>query len=62
MVVSFHELAERELNHAAQYYDLEQPGLGAAFGADVRHCSFITSGPTTISPPLVKRGTKSVAC
>jgi hypothetical protein len=39
MVVSFHELAERELNDAAQYYDLEQPGLGATFIADVRHCT-----------------------
>ena len=39
MVVSFHELAERELNDAAQYYDREQPGLGAAFIADVRRCT-----------------------
>jgi hypothetical protein len=31
MVLSFHQLAERELNDAAQYYDREQPGLGAAF-------------------------------
>jgi hypothetical protein len=30
MVVSFHELAESELNDAAQYYDREQPGLGTA--------------------------------
>ena len=27
----FHRLAEYELNEAAQYYDLEDPGLGAAF-------------------------------
>ena len=27
----FHRLAEYELNEAAQYYDLEEPGLGAAF-------------------------------
>ena len=39
MVVSFHELAERELNDAAQYYDREQAGLGAAFIADVRRCT-----------------------
>jgi hypothetical protein len=26
----FHRLAEYELNEAAQYYDLEEPGLGAA--------------------------------
>lgn len=39
MVLSFHELAERELNDAAQYYDREQAGLGAAFIADVRRCT-----------------------
>jgi len=26
--VAVHRLAERELNEAAQYYDLESPGLG----------------------------------
>jgi plasmid stabilization system protein ParE len=36
MILSFHELAERELDDAAQYYDREQTGLGAAFIADVR--------------------------
>jgi hypothetical protein len=30
----FHRLAEYELNEAAQYYDLEEPGLGAAFLED----------------------------
>lgn len=39
MVVSFHDLAERDLNDAALYYDQEQPGLGATFIADVRHCT-----------------------
>ena len=39
MVVSFHELAERELIDAAEYYDREQPGLGAAFLADVQRCT-----------------------
>jgi len=29
--VSFHPLAERELNDAARYYDIESPGLGSAF-------------------------------
>lgn len=27
----FHRLADRELNEAARYYELESPGLGAAF-------------------------------
>ncbi|MEW6574260.1 MAG: hypothetical protein AB1374_11575 [Bacillota bacterium] len=29
--VSFHPAAEDELNEAAAFYDLESPGLGAAF-------------------------------
>ena len=29
--VSFHPLAERELNDAARYYDIESRGLGSAF-------------------------------
>jgi len=37
--VTFNELAERELNDAAQYYEHEQPGLGAAFIAEVRRCT-----------------------
>jgi plasmid stabilization system protein ParE len=36
--VAFNELAERELNDAAQYYEHEQPGLGVAFIAEVRRC------------------------
>ena len=35
---SFHRLAERELNEAAQYYDSESPGLGAAFLHEVQRC------------------------
>ena len=34
----FHRLAEHELNEAAQYYDLEDPGLGAAFLEEVDRC------------------------
>ena len=33
-----HRLAERELNEAAQYYDLENPGLGSSFLAEVDRC------------------------
>jgi toxin ParE1/3/4 len=39
MDISFHELAERELNDAAQYYEREHEGLGAAFIADVQRCT-----------------------
>lgn len=36
--VSFHRLAEREMNEAAQYYELERPGLGSAFLNEVQRC------------------------
>ncbi|MEX2661452.1 MAG: type II toxin-antitoxin system RelE/ParE family toxin [Vicinamibacterales bacterium] len=39
MTASFHELAEDELNDAAEYYDRQQSGLGAAFIADVERCA-----------------------
>ena len=35
---SFHDLADRELNEAAQYYELETPGLGLAFVNEVEKC------------------------
>lgn len=35
---AFHRLAERELDEAAHYYDLEAPGLGSAFLNDVVQC------------------------
>jgi toxin ParE1/3/4 len=35
---SFHELADRELNEAAQYYELETPGLGKTFVNEVERC------------------------
>lgn len=38
MRVSFHALAERELNDAAQYYERERQGLGAAFLAEIGRC------------------------
>jgi plasmid stabilization system protein ParE len=38
VIVSFHPLAERELNDAAQYYEMESPGLGAAFLSEVERC------------------------
>ena len=46
MKVSFNPWAERELNDAAQYYELESPGLGAAFLSEVeRACTAITEYP-----------------
>ena len=34
----FHQLADRELNEAAQYYELENPGLGSSFLKEVDRC------------------------
>ena len=53
MLVTFNELAERELNDAAGYYEHEQPGLGTAFIAEVRRCTdalaeFPESGPIVL--------------
>jgi len=36
--VSYHRLAELELNEAAAYYELEEPGLGARFLTEVDRC------------------------
>lgn len=42
----FHELADQELNEAAQYYELETPGLGHAFLNEVERClRFISEHP-----------------
>ena len=37
--VSFHRLARRELTEAAQFYDVESPGLGLSFLDEVEHCT-----------------------
>ena len=34
----FHRIAEQELNEAAQYYDVEEPGLGLSFLREVSRC------------------------
>ena len=39
MRATFNELAERELNEAAQYYEHEQGGLGVAFLLEARRCA-----------------------
>jgi toxin ParE1/3/4 len=35
--ISFHEMAEAELNEAARYYESEVEGLGIAFLSEVEH-------------------------
>jgi len=39
MLVSFHVLAQVELNEAAQYYEGESAGLGQAFVTEVERCA-----------------------
>jgi plasmid stabilization system protein ParE len=51
----FHWLAEYELNEAAQYYDLEEPGLGVAFLEEVDRC--LQSIQTAPEAGAILRGT-----
>ena len=37
--VTYHRMARSELNEAAQYYESESPGLGAAFLDEVERCT-----------------------
>jgi plasmid stabilization system protein ParE len=37
--VSFHRLAQREIDEGVQFYNLESPGLGAAFLDEVERCT-----------------------
>lgn len=53
MRVTFNELAERELNDAAQYYEHERSGLGAAFIAEVRRCTAAVAEHPQASPVVL---------
>ena len=51
--VSYHRLARRELNEAAQFYDSESPGLGSAFLDEIERCTqaivhFPEAGPLIV--------------
>ena len=51
--VSYHRLARRELNEAAQFYDSESPGLGLAFLDEIERCTktivnFPEAGPLIV--------------
>jgi len=53
MRISFHPLAERELNDASQYFEVESHGLGAVFLNEVeRACALITEYPD--AAPIVR--------
>lgn len=47
-----HELAERELNDAADYYDRVRPGLGSAFLGDVEAALAALAQSPLAGPPL----------
>ena len=53
--VSFHRLARRELTEAAQFYDVESPGLGSSFLDEVERCTQTIlkhpeAGPIVVGP------------
>jgi len=49
--VSHHELAEFELNEAADYFDAKHPGLGRSFILEVKRAvSQITDHPESAKP------------
>lgn len=53
MRVTFNELATRELNDAAQYYEQEQAGLGASFINEIERCTQeVLSFPQAGTPVL----------
>jgi plasmid stabilization system protein ParE len=55
MRISFNPMAERELNDAAQYYELESPGLGEAFLIEIeRTCAGIIEHPD--AAPVLSSG------
>jgi len=49
---SFHESAELELNDAADYYDLESPGLGTAFLNDIERALAHVLGHPEAAPAV----------
>ena len=55
MFASFHDLAEVELNEAAQYYEAKGTGLGAAFLTEAERCLAVIlehpeSSPVVLGP------------
>ena len=54
MRITFNELAERELNDAARYYELEQAGLGAAFITEVLRCSEAIAESPEAGPAVLR--------
>ena len=51
--ISFHKLAEKELNEAAAYYYAIRPALGEAFLKEIGHCLRSASEFPEAGPVLV---------
>jgi toxin ParE1/3/4 len=58
--VLFEPAASRELNEAADFYDLEQPGLGTAFLDAVEVALFAVAGNPAAFPVLLGATRKRV--
>ncbi|MDH4083001.1 MAG: type II toxin-antitoxin system RelE/ParE family toxin [Nitrospira sp.] len=52
--VSYHRLARRELNEAAQYYESESPGLGSAFLDEVERCTQVIANFPEAGPLITE--------
>ncbi|MDP3090168.1 MAG: type II toxin-antitoxin system RelE/ParE family toxin [Nitrospira sp.] len=52
--VSYHRLARRELNEAAQYYESESSGLGEAFLDEVERCTHGAANFPEAAPLITK--------
>ncbi len=53
MHASFNELAERELNDAARYYERERSGLGSAFIAEIERATAMILDHPEASPTIL---------
>ncbi len=52
--ISFHELAESELNEAAEYYESQVKGLGSAFLIEVERATILIRQNPESSPRILK--------
>ncbi len=52
--ISFHELAESELNEAAEYYESQVSGLGIAFLTEVERATNLIRQNPESSPRILK--------
>ena len=53
--VSFHELAEREMNDAALYYESESHGLGVRFLDEIERCIAAIAKNPNAGPRFVQK-------